>query len=141
MENRCYSVPDVSFEEDPSQVHDGTAAHNLGRMRKRAAKFLKEHRLKGSIKGKPKRAAFPGDFRSEVVAPLFGNFNASAPDGTGLSDARRGGSWQGRRGKPDGAGRQAAPPAGGAGSSILGKRGLGLPCSWPSGMRPQARVA
>ena len=68
IENSCHHLLDVTFHEDHCQVRDRTSAHNLTLMREFAAKFLKDHPRKDTIKGKRLKACLSSEFRSQVVS-------------------------------------------------------------------------
>ena len=63
VENSCHHVPDVTFGEDDCQVRGRGAAHNLCVLREMAAKVLRDHPAKKSLRAKPKLAALDPAFR------------------------------------------------------------------------------
>ncbi len=58
VKNKCHYGLDVTFGEDDCQVRDRFAAHNLCIMRELAAKVLRDHPAKQSIRAKRKLAVF-----------------------------------------------------------------------------------
>lgn len=75
VENQCHYVLDVTFHEDDCQVRDRSAAQSLSLMRELAAKLLKAHPDKKSLRAKRKRAALDPAFRFDLlllIPSLFG---------------------------------------------------------------------
>ena len=70
VENKCHHVLDVTFGEDDCQVRERFAAHNLCIMREMAAKVLRDHPAKKSIRAKRKLAALDPLFRFSLIATI-----------------------------------------------------------------------
>jgi len=70
VENTCHHVLDVTFGEDDCQVRDRHGAHNLCLLRELAAKVLRDHPLKKSMRAKRKLAALDPAFRFSLLATL-----------------------------------------------------------------------
>lgn len=70
VENTCHHVLDVTFGEDDCQVRDRAAAHNLCVLRELAAKVLRDHPAKKSIRAKRKLAALDPHFRFSLLATI-----------------------------------------------------------------------
>ena len=69
IENRVHWVLDLSFREDESRVRVGNAAENLSVVRHLALNLLRQDRtVKGSIKGKRKRAGWDNDYLLAVLS-------------------------------------------------------------------------
>ena len=69
IENSLHWVLDISFREDESRVREGNAPENLALLRHLALNLLKrDSTVKGSIKGKRKRAGWDNDFLLAVLA-------------------------------------------------------------------------
>jgi len=70
VENTCHYTLDVTFGEDDCQVRDRSAAHNLSIMRELAAKILRDHPAKKSMRAKRKLAALDPGFRFTLLAMI-----------------------------------------------------------------------
>lgn len=68
VENTCHYVLDVTFGEDDCQVRDRQAAHNLCVLRELAAKVLRDHPAKKSMRAKRKLAALDPAFRFSLLS-------------------------------------------------------------------------
>jgi predicted transposase YbfD/YdcC len=76
VENTCHYTLDVTFGEDDCQVRDRSAAHNLSIMRELAAKVLRDHPAKKSMRAKRKLAALDPAFRFALLAMIPQCFRA-----------------------------------------------------------------
>lgn len=76
VENTCHYTLDVIFGEDSCQVRDRSAAHNLCIMRELAAKVLRDHPAKKSMRAKRKLAALDPEFRFSLLAMIPDCFHA-----------------------------------------------------------------
>ena len=70
VENTCHYTLDVTFGEDDCQVRDRSAARNLSIMRELAAKVLRDHPAKKSMRAKRKLAALDPSFRFTLLAMI-----------------------------------------------------------------------
>ena len=64
---------DVAFREDANKTAAGHAGANLGLVRRVATSLLKQDPGKGSIKGKRLRAAWDGEYLTQVLQGFTGD--------------------------------------------------------------------
>lgn len=76
IENQCHHILDVTFHEDHCQVRQRHCAYNLTILRELAAKVLKRHPAKMSVRAKRKRAALDIPFRMEILSLLHSTFSS-----------------------------------------------------------------
>lgn len=70
VENTCHHTLDVTFGEDDCQVRERSAALNLCVLRELAAKVLRAHPAKKSLRAKRKLAALDPAFRFSLLAMI-----------------------------------------------------------------------
>lgn len=68
IENQLHWVLDVGFNEDDSRIRKDNAPENLAVIRHIALNLIKQHKsIKGSIKGKRKRAGWDNNYLRELL--------------------------------------------------------------------------
>ena len=67
IENGQHWVLDMDFGEDRSRVRERTAARNLAVLRRIALDLLRANTMKGSLKGKRKKAAWDDDYMAKLL--------------------------------------------------------------------------
>ena len=70
IENQLHWVLDVAFDEDAARSRKDNAPQNLALIRKLALNLLRQHRDKGSIKGKIKRAGWDDTFLISLLGHM-----------------------------------------------------------------------
>jgi predicted transposase YbfD/YdcC len=70
IENQLHWVLDVAFDEDAARSRKDNAPQNLALIRKLALNLLRQHRDKGSIKGKIKRAGWDDTFLISLLGQM-----------------------------------------------------------------------
>jgi predicted transposase YbfD/YdcC len=68
IENGLHWVLDVSFDEDRSRMRTDHSAENMALLRRLALSLLKQHRGKGSVRGKRKRSGWDDQVLVEVLS-------------------------------------------------------------------------
>ncbi|MCG9729772.1 ISAs1 family transposase, partial [Shewanella sp. Isolate13] len=66
IENQQHWVLDVTFREDCSRIGDHENAKKMALFRRIVLNLLEQHPLKASKPTKIRKAAWNGDFRSEI---------------------------------------------------------------------------
>jgi predicted transposase YbfD/YdcC len=67
IENSFHWILDVVFKEDQARTQHDKAAVNLAILRRIALNLIKQHKAKGSLKGKRYRAALDEDFLLQIL--------------------------------------------------------------------------
>lgn len=68
IENSLHWVLDVTFGEDNSRIRDRNAAQNLALIRKIAINLIQKCPIKGSVRGRRKKAAWDDDYMAKLLA-------------------------------------------------------------------------
>ena len=68
IENNLHWVLDVTFGEDNSRIRDRNAARNLALLRKIAINLIQKCPVKGSVRGRRKKAAWDNDYMAQLLA-------------------------------------------------------------------------
>jgi predicted transposase YbfD/YdcC len=71
IENNLHWQLDVTFDEDKLRMRVKNAAQNLAILRRMVLNTLKQDKMKGSLKGKRKKAGWSDAYLTELLAMLF----------------------------------------------------------------------